>query len=523
MSIKNNLYLFALTFVIAFWGFITPMFEFPDEQVHLESVDYVTRYGHIPSKLSLDVTLEMYKTQELLGTLRSDSGQNKYTYHPDYRIQYTDSIIGKYEKDIKEFNTRENRTIKVKQEAARYPIAYYLYSSFWQKLVNNSDLITRVFAVRLGSLPLAFLMVYFAYQIGLLVFGTGRLALTLALLTFFQPMFSFMTAGINSDNLHNLLFCALFYYSLLLIKTGLSWKSGLSLFAITFLDIFTKPQGYIAIPLIVVALTVSAIKRRQWRGILVFAAISLLLLHTTSDIWLDYFTAPNSRGVDLSSFLDFSFNKLVTQNIVWYWGVFKWLGVVLPPIYWQIANRVVLLSVIGLVAYVWKAASGYTQTGPERSRRIIADPYAISFLLLAILTYSLAIYWADWQHHKSLGYSLGIQARYFFPTIAAQFTLLMTGILSFGWSDKSRRWLQSALVLIFLWLQIGGIWRLTTSYYSVASIPDFVVQVSQYKPWYLKGGWWYVWGSLYFSSLLFLVKNALIPRNPPVAQPRHKK
>src|SRR3989339_2013091 len=116
------LFLIALSFIVTFWGFVTPLFEFPDEQVHLETVDYVARYGHVPGNFTPDVTLEMYKTQELLGTLRNDQGQNDYTYHPEYRLEYVNSLLGKYEDEIKSFNTPNNRLIKVKLEGARYPL-----------------------------------------------------------------------------------------------------------------------------------------------------------------------------------------------------------------------------------------------------------------------------------------------------------------------------------------------------------------------------------------------------------------
>jgi len=509
------LFLIALSFIVTFWGFVTPLFEFPDEQVHLETVDYVARYGHVPGNFTPDVTLEMYKTQELLGTLRNDQGQNDYTYHPEYRLEYVNSLLGKYEDEIKSFNTPNNRLIKVKLEGARYPLAYYLYSSYWLKLVGSSDIITRSFAVRLGSLPLALFMAYFIYQTGMLLFHHSKLALTLTALTFLQPMFSFVTAGTNSDNLHNLLFFALVYYCLLLIKHGLSRQTLASLLIISVLDIYTKTQGYLTVPLIALAIFISVLRQRHWKTLVLLSILSTVFLLFTTEKWLGFLTSANNRGVSFIPFLNFSINKLISQNIVWYWGVFKWLGVVLPPLYWQLANRVVLLSAAGLGLYGWKIL---------KKKKIIADPYITFYLLVSCIFYALAIYWADWVHHKNLGYSMGIQARYFFPTINAHIALLMTGILSLGWSSRIRLWLRRGLVFLFFWLQLGGLWRLLTSYYSLSSLPEFITQISQYKPFYLKGDWWYLWGIIYLVSLTYLLKKLLavdssrldqLPQKPP--------
>ena len=493
----------AITFVIAFWGFMTPLFEFPDEQVHLSTVTYVSDHAIVPPKGVLDLTNEMYRTEELLGTLRNDQGNNKYTYHPEYHVPYTNTMIGQYENEIKSLNTNSDRHTYVKEEGARYPIAYYAYSSFWLKLVNNADFIMRLYVARLGSLPLAFFMAYFVYKIGLLIFGKRKTAITLVILTMLQPMYSFVTAGINSDNLHNLLFFMVIYYSLIVIKRGLSWLPVSALFIVSGLDIATKPQGFITIPLITIALGMSMIRRRQWKAVGLGCLLALVLVSLSSRIWLGYVNFSNPRGASPSAFLQFSINKLVSQNIVWYWGVFKWLGVVLPPIYWRVANRVVLASGLGLVFYglrIW------------RKKKVVADPYAILFILVASLVYAFAIYWADWQYHKNEGYSLGIQARYFFPTLVAHMSLLLTGILSFGWNRISRLWLRISLVGLFLWLQIGGLWRLITSYYTVSSFGQFVIQVSQYKPFYVKGNWWYLWITLYLLSLTYLLGYVLIRR-----------
>jgi hypothetical protein len=102
-------FLLATTCIILFWSIVTPIFETPDEQAHFGSVEYFVKEGEMPGYDVLDMTQEMYQTQALLGILRNDQGQNKYTYHPEYRLDYSDNTLGHFETEIFSFNTFDLR------------------------------------------------------------------------------------------------------------------------------------------------------------------------------------------------------------------------------------------------------------------------------------------------------------------------------------------------------------------------------------------------------------------------------
>jgi hypothetical protein len=510
MSKEMLKYALATVGVILGWVMIVPAFEFPDEQAHLGSVSYLVDTGTMPSYSKQDLTREMAESQKLLGIFRDGLGNNLYTYHPDHHVEYASGLIGLYEPEILSLNDKSSRDAYVGSEAAKYPPLYYHYTGIFMGLVNGSDLITRLYASRLGGLLIALVMTVVVWKIGLLIFKKKIYANTLTLMVMLQPMMSFVTAGVNSDNLHNLWFTLIIFLSLQLIHNGLKVKEIVLIGLTLALDIYTKPQGFIALPIIALAVLIAIIRFKQWKmlvWILVAGVIALFLTRTQLTTYMGLMNVSNTHGATFVEYLRFSANKLVAQNVVWYWGVFKWLGVVLPPIYWRVANRAVLLSVIGIVVYWWKAAR------PERSRRIIADQYSIFFVLVASIAYAFTIFWYDWQHTKINGYSLGIQARYFFPTIVAHMTILMTGIISLGWNGWSRKWLRTVLVLLFLWLQIGGIWRIITIYYPGLSLSEIITQASQYKPFFAKGNWWYLWGSIYAVSMLYLTASSLNVRN----------
>ena len=488
----------SLVGIVALWGLITPLFEFPDEQAHFGTTTFLNSQKRLPTYHEADMNKEMHETQQLLGVLRDDKGNNSYTYHPEHNLEYTNDFVGKYELDIKKLNTPANRSTYIKEEAARYPKLYYLFSGLFLKIVNSKDLITRVFTVRLSSLFITAAMALTLYQSGLLIFKNKLSAFTLASITMLQPMFTFTTAGINSDNLYNLLFMVILYFCLKIIKNGINPKNILLLTLTIAASIYTKPQGLIALPIVFTALGLYILKERRFKLIGWVLAILVLVISISwpqLQKYQAFFTVQNLHQAVLIDYLKFSLNKLLTQNVVWYWGVFKWLGVVLPPIYWRVANRVILLSAFGLLIYFYKAI---------KKRSIIANPLMIIFLILSTLIYAGVIFWFDWQYVKGWGFSLGIQARYFFPTILAHMALIQTGLLSFGWNKRAQAWINRGLALLFIWLQLGGLWTVIRSYYSTLNLYTFIIQVSQYKPFYAKGNWWYLWFGIYSLSLTYM-------------------
>lgn len=507
----------AIFFVIIFWSLVTPIFEFPDEQAHITTVNYLLHQKELPQDkdrrlskelkkpvVTADLSVEILETEKYLGTFRDQSGNNKFTYHPEYRPEYTNLLSGKFEEEIIALNTQENQKTYVGEEAARYPRLYYDYLTTWYDLASSGDIILRSYILRIGNITLALLTTFAIYHVGLLIFGKQSHALTLSLLVMLQPMYSFLSAGVNSDNLHNLLFTLVIYCGVKLVKDGFSAKLFFGTLTAITLDIITKPQGYISLPIILLAVLINIIQTKKWKllwGLVALGIISILLILSPWNIFGSWINPANLHNANFVEFARFSLNKLVAQNIVWYWGVFKWLGIVLPPIYWQVANRVVLVGGLGLIIYLWKVI---------KRKKLIAVPFITMYLLLATIIYTLAIYYFDWQYTKAVGYSIGVQARYFFPTVSAQMVLLMIGILSLGWTAKVRMWLRRGLILFIVWIQLGGLWRLITSYYDVSSVQIFITEASQYKPWFAKGDWWYLWVSLYAISLIYLIFSGLM-------------
>lgn len=402
--------------------FFIPPFEGPDEQGHFAMVAFIAENGHAPKGEELDLSLELEQVEKILGTYRDNFGNNKFTYHPEFRTDY----LAAYEA-IKKLNTHQNRQTYVGKEAARYPPLYYVYSALFYKLVYPFDIFIRLYAVRIGSVFLYLGIILFAY----IAFRSK----TIACLTALQPMVGFVGATVNSDNLHNLLFTIFTVLTVKFINSGWKGKIILPMALILILDYFTKPQAYIMLAITFFLF----IFHFRWQLFFLFPLGILAYIQGSKH--LD-FGKPINHNADFWEFLKFSINKLYAQNIIWYWGVFKWLGVVLPKWTWWITNRLVIVATLGLLLKI-------------RNKLTF-------FFIGANIIYIAAIFYFDWRYFQIHGFSMGIQGRYYLPLIASQMWLLYTGISNL----ITVRFANVLLLLLFLAMQIAFFITIYQIYYA---------------------------------------------------------
>ena len=253
-----------LTIVVLYilWIFVVPIWHFPDEQAHFGQVAYLTEEYKNSNKIEkYDLTYEIYMSEVFLGTVRDNSGNNKFTFHPKYKIPYSDNFEGLFEASIAAIVKSPNRGELVIKESSQYPPLYYIPATLVYKLFYNSDLFVRVYAVRFWSLALFALNIYFVYLLAKLLFGKNiLLRLILTTMVAFQPMMIFANIGVNSDSLGNLFFTIFLFLSIKLIINGCSLNNLVLIFILTCLSIYTKPQFIIIIPLLSINLLFVALR-----------------------------------------------------------------------------------------------------------------------------------------------------------------------------------------------------------------------------------------------------------------------
>jgi len=195
--------------------------------------------------------------------------------------------------------------------------------------------------------------------------------------------------------------------------------------------------------------------------------------------------------------LKWTVKHTISEVWPWYWGIYKWLSLSLPPLSYQIINRLIPLSVLGLVFKIFEII---------KSRQIKKNiPFMFLFLIITIYIFALTTF--DYFFRKNNGFSFGIQGRYFFPTIVAQMALLLIGFEKL-FSLVLGRYSKYGLFLIVTSMVVFNIFSLSfvsSSYYDLSSTETFISQVSQYKPLIIKGNILFlVFGAALFSQSLFL-------------------
>lgn len=488
--------LLALLLLAAFlnalsWIILIPVWQYPDEQAHFAQVQDLAELGFVP-KVPPDTSYEIALSEEILGTSRDNLGNNKFTYHPEYRIQYSDSFTGPQELTIANL-PKSARTNLVKDEATLNPPLYYLLGAAAYKLFDNGDLFSRVYAVRIVSLVLFLGLILVTYKIGQIIFEKGKiLPLALATLVSFKPMLVFASTGVLPDSLVNLLFSLALLFGLKILKNGLAPFDLVAVLTIVTAGVFARQQFLIAVPIIALSVAFGLIKNFSKVGLALTAA-SVLFFYLVSNFFpgFDYIrrlVVPEIGTPDLKLLFQPEFTSylltMIRQNLFetwpWYWGVYRWLSLTLPlPIY-QIINRLIVVALIGLAIKFLIII---------KERKLTGESLILLFMLIASgLYWAIFVIW-DYFFQTKYGFSFGLQGRYFFPLVVAHLAILLAGLWQISEIVFKKYSFFAVLILVFLMILFNNVSLayVAASYYDLSSFSTFVEHVSHYKPDLLKG------------------------------------
>lgn len=505
----------AIFFNMLTWQLIVPVWHFPDEQAHFGQVAFRADHGRTQKYHELSTSREIVISEELLGTKRDSLGNNRFTYHPEFKIEYSRSYEGPREAGIESLNTLSNRKTEVSEESTRYPLFYYYLASKIYNLFTNGDLFTRIYAVRLFSLVILFGTVSTIFAISRLIFPKNfLLQVSLTSIVSFMPMFTFSSAGVTSDGLFHFLFMLATYLIAKVAFTKYSIKDVLLLAVVILAGIGAKFQFQIIWPVIAFALLL-IFWRLQFRKKLIFLG-SLMVIIPIIMITINFLqffvndhgipalaqiirlpTIPETENLPFNPSANIALDDHFTNTIKhtireilpWYFGVYKWLSLTLPPIVYKIINRILLLSIVGLLILAFKTI---------RQKKLDQQTKMLIFLAYSAIVYFLSITIFDWYFIKGHGFSFGIQGRYFFPTIIAHISLVFVGLLAIA-PKLYKKWLAILLVIGVVIFNYFSLFWVASHYYDISSLNTFIIQASQYKPEIFKG----------FGIVLVLILSAI--------------
>ena len=494
MNKKILIFLFSAVFLKQIlWVALVPLWHFPDEQAHFAQAAFLAEKGSQPIQDDYDLTEEIRISENLLGTERDKSGNNRFTFHPEYRLDYSNTFTGHHEQEIQNLSGIKNLRSMSKHEASRYPPLYYFFVALPYKIFYFNDLFIRVFTARAVQSVFFLGTVYFAWSIARMIFAQNYLLInSLTLLVAFHPMLSFVSAGINSDSLGTFLFSLFLFSSLKIIKNKLTIKKIVEIILVSLLAIYAKPQFFITIPLIFLIILYKFFLDSQFTQNKLKLAVIFTLFLSLLIIFLMQTGSPivhllRNTILSVSSF-DYFLNlktyalpHLYREVLPWYWGVFDWLGVTYPRIVHRTVNWLLLASVVGFVAYLIR----------NFKKLFLWPQVGFIYLIIVNFFYFTGVYLFDWIQFVASGYKfhLGVQGRYFFPLIISHMLFILV-----GWQELFRFFpklfkLTAKLLTLFMFsFHWYALFLVTAIYYDLSSFSVFIRQASQYKPWFFKGG-----------------------------------
>ncbi|MEM7032920.1 MAG: DUF2142 domain-containing protein [Chloroflexota bacterium] len=327
------LYLIIITYLILgyLYATLTPPWQTPDEPAHYNFVRYVSEVGQLP-----ELTMGCYDAA-YLGQLTSEK------FPPHLSI---DTVCYEHYQ----------------------PPLYYILASPIFTLSGGNLIAVRLFSVVLGGISL-----FFVYQTICLFSQSTTIPLTTTAVVAFVPMHLTMLSAVNNDSLAELLLVLLVYLTLRwhLQKRVQGQPVPYWIGIILGLILLTKVTIYISIPIVALVLLLgdrhpaNLIKQGvrvylpafvialPWyiRNSLVYGGVDILGLRRHDAVVVGQLrTADYVADVGLSHY----FSTLTTTVFHSFWGQFGWMAVPMDNRVYQALMVLQVLGLCGIILWLWK-------------------------------------------------------------------------------------------------------------------------------------------------------------------------
>jgi 4-amino-4-deoxy-L-arabinose transferase-like glycosyltransferase len=351
--IKNNktlvLLLVVYLFTVFYYAVSTPLYEVSDELWHYPTVRYLAQN---------DLALPPQETSII--TDWRQQGSQPPLYHILAAILTAGIDTSDYEQ-VRRINPHADIGIVTPDKNHNAIIHNWEREQFpWQ----GTALATYV--ARFFSATLSIFTVIVSYYTAKTIFpNQPALAIGTAGVNAFLPMFLFISGGVNNDNLSNLMGNLLILLLLLSLK---NWRTintqyYVAIGIVTGAGILSKLSIGFAIPVVVVALLIIALRRKDWRPFIIGGAISggLTILIAGWWYWRNYQLYGDPTG--LNRFLDIVGRRSVPADLyqLWleaesflhaFWGLFGGMSVPFPAPIYIVLNLFGAFGLLSAVVYL---------------------------------------------------------------------------------------------------------------------------------------------------------------------------
>lgn len=283
------------------------------------------------------------------------------------------------------------------------------------------------------------------------VYGSARtlkpdkpgVALLAAGLTAFNPMFLFITASVNNDNLVTALNSVVIWQTLVMLRDGFSTRRSLVIALLIALASLSKLSGLVLIPVVGLAAVWTAYRSRNWRGMLALVTLMAAAWVVIAGGWYGrnvtlygelFGTATMAQvaGVreEAEAFTPMTLFREFEGFRAAYWGWFGAVNILTFPAFYVVMDAVTLAGIGGVIVYWLRAKhASPLQKGNDNTERGSASPLQVhqtGQILILMLTVVIGaagvIAWTA-QTYAS-------QGRLLFPYVAATSPLLALGFVT---------------------------------------------------------------------------------------------
>jgi 4-amino-4-deoxy-L-arabinose transferase-like glycosyltransferase len=450
MSEKKTLTLIIIYF-IAFaltLTFIVPPFESPDEDLHLDYINYLSKYGKLPNQY------EDYKNPSVY----VGQGHQPPLY---YILMSSINYIINNGKEVKLIiNHNKKHSLFGGTEGKVPNFDYYNVNAFPDVGTKRMFYLFRIISILFGLVALIYV-----YKTVKLVFEDKRIILLSLFVAASTPQFVFMNAVINNDSLAIMFMSMVVYYFFRIITNPAGLKDYFIAGILIGISVITKKTLLFAIPGAVILSLYFMYKNRADR-LIILRNISALLILTIiisaayfirnqilygdllgSQMELDTMPQHIEHKSIFSSFFIFKFFPTIYHSYI---GSFGWMNVKLP------------LAIYGLVSLVFiSSVAGYVS---NMRIKAFSNSYINFGFILIILAIGVLAY-------ANLSFTQA-QGRYMLPLISVISINLVYGIGLFAEKFKFKNSINMAYLLVALIMFISVIASIVTIYmfYNSASV-----------------------------------------------------
>jgi len=425
--------LFVYVFLGMVWLIVTPPFQNADEQAHYAYVQYLAENGEIPNPDELDkATVYNPYIQKVIAALGTDN-------------MVLNSISSLNRDDIANIKDEISRINEPKVTAYHFPASGYppLYYAINLPFYYLGDFaggfVMQIFAMRFLSLIVSCVTLFYIYLLGKTFLKSEIMALACAALVGLSPAFLHLSTSINNDNLL-IMFFTIGIYVITAYSAKMNWRIVLSIIAFGVLAGLTKPQGWFILPIAGFILGMNYFMSIFIRRKMKITLLNTILILIALLPFLGPYAIVNFSDIEWkwlsSDYLSNHYLIVFKQIIKGLVGQFNWGATVLALPYYYIS--ICLFFVCGAVFI-----KNYVRHIEEQKRWYA--PLAI------VICFSSVIFLIDdYYLLKENEFTLGIQARYFFPVIGCSAVMLMYGLMNLFKNNKYKKFLPYVVIYLML-------------------------------------------------------------------------